>query len=56
MILKVERTLKHAKTTERNSTMCECIFHQLAVKNVNGNVEKRSIASVIRYSLGQKNL
>ena len=40
MILKVERTLKHAKTTERNSTMCECIFHQLAVKNVNINVVK----------------
>ena len=40
MILKVERTLKHAKTMERNSTTCECIFHQLAVKNVNVNVVK----------------
>ena len=40
MILKVEQTLKHAKTRERNSTMCECIFHQLAVKNVNVNVVK----------------
>ena len=36
----VERTLKHTKTTERNSTRCECIFHQLAVKNVNVNVVK----------------
>ena len=27
--------LKCAKTTERNSTTCECIFHYLAVKNVN---------------------
>ena len=40
MMLKVKRTLKHAKTTERNSTMCECIFHQLAVKNINVNVVK----------------
>ena len=40
MILKVEQTLKHAKTAERNSTRCECIFHQLAVKNVNVNVVK----------------
>ena len=40
MILNVERTLKHAKTAERNSTMCECIFHQLAVKNVNVSVVK----------------
>ena len=31
-------TLKRAKTAERNSTTCECIFHQLAVKNVNVNV------------------
>ena len=39
MILKVERTFKkRAKTVERNSTTCECIFHQLAVKNVNVNV------------------
>ena len=37
MILK---TLKHAKTAERNSTMSECIFHKLAVKNVNVNVVK----------------
>ena len=27
--------LKHSKTVERNPTMCECIFHQVAVKNVN---------------------
>ena len=26
------------KTAERNSTTCECIFHQFAVKNVNVNV------------------
>ena len=45
MILKVERTLKHPKTTERNSTTCECIFHQLAVKNVNVNVVKTILAS-----------
>ena len=31
-------TLKRAKTAERNSTTCECIFHQLAVKSVNVNV------------------
>ena len=31
-------TLKPAKTTERNSTTCECIFHQFAVKKVNVNV------------------
>ena len=37
MILK---TLKHAKTAERNSTTSECIFHKLAVKNVNVNVVK----------------
>ena len=41
MILKVERTLKHTKTAERNSTRCECIFYQLAVKNVNVNVVKK---------------
>ena len=40
MILKVERTLKHAKTAKRNSTTCECIFHQLDVKNLNDNVVK----------------
>ena len=40
MVFKVEQTFKHARTTERNSTMCECIFHQLAVKNVNVNVVK----------------
>ena len=32
------REFKRAKTAERNSTTCECIFHQLAVKNVNVNV------------------
>ena len=35
MILK---TLKHAKTAERNSTTSECIFHKLALKNVIVNV------------------
>ena len=37
MILK---TLKHAKTAERNSTTNECIFHKLAGKKVNVNVVK----------------
>ena len=32
MILKVERTLKPEKTAERNFTMFEFIFHQLAIK------------------------
>ena len=35
MIFKVEQTLKRAKTVKRNSTTCECILHQLAIKNVN---------------------
>ena len=39
LVLKVERTFKkRAKTAERNSSTCEWIFHQLAVKNVNVNV------------------
>ena len=33
-------TLKHSKTAERNPTTCECIFHQVAVKNVNVSVVK----------------
>ena len=37
MILK---TLKQVKTAERNSTMSECIFHKLAVKNLIVNVVK----------------
>ena len=35
----IVQTSKHAKTAERNSTICECIFHQVAVKNVNVNVK-----------------
>ena len=44
MILK---TLKHAKTAERNSTTSECIFHKLAVKNV--------IISVVKTIYCQRN-
>ena len=33
---------------------CEWIFHQLAAKKLNVNALQRSIASVIRYSIGQK--
>ena len=55
MILKVERTLKHAKTAERNSTRCECIFHQLAVKNVNVNVVKMIYCQHNSIFLRQKN-
>ena len=40
MILKVERTLKCAKTAERNCAMCENTFHQPATKNQNVNVVK----------------
>ena len=40
MILKVERTLKCAKTAERNCAMCENTFHQPAAKNQNVNVVK----------------
>ena len=51
MILKVERTLQCVKTTERNSTSCECIFHQLAAKNLNINVQCNLI-----WSLDKKNI
>ena len=33
---------------------CERIFHQLAAKKLKVNALQRSIASVIRYSIGQK--
>ena len=56
MIVKVERTLKRAKTAERNCAMCENTFHQPAAKNQNINVVKQSIASIVRYSLGQKKI
>ena len=39
MILKIEWTLKRAKTAERNSTMCQCTFRPLATKNLNVDVE-----------------
>ena len=55
MILKVEQTLKHAKITEKNSTTCECIFHQLAVKNVNVNVVKTIYCQRNSIFLRQKN-
>ena len=55
MILKVEQTLKHAKTTEKNSTTGECIFHQLAVKNVNVNVVKTIYCQRNSIFLRQKN-
>ena len=51
MILK---TLKQAKTVERNSTTCECIFHQLAVKNVNVNVVKTIYCQRSSIFLGEK--
>ena len=56
MILKVERTLKRAKTAERNCATCENTFHQPAAKNQKVNVVKQSIASVVRYSLGQEKI
>ena len=43
--------MKGAKIAESNSTTCEWIFHQLAVKNLNVSAEQRSTASVIRYSV-----
>ena len=55
IILKVERTLKRAKTMERNSTTCECIFHQLAVKNVNVNVVITIYCQHNSIFFGQKN-
>ena len=56
MIVKVEQTLKCAKTAERNCATCENTFHQPAAKNQNVNVVKQSIASVVRYSLGQEKI
>ena len=53
MILK---TLKQAKTAERNSTTVECIFHQLAVKNVNVNVVKTIYCQHNSIFLKQKKL
>ena len=52
MILK---TLKHAKTAERNSTTNECIFHKLAVKNVNVNVVKTIYCQRNSIFLAKKN-
>ena len=47
------------KTTERNSTLGQCIFHKLVVKNVNVNVVKTIycqrnlifLAKKLQYSL-----
>ena len=52
MILK---TLKHVKTAERNSTTNECIFHKLAVKNVNVNVVKTIYCQRNSIFLAKKN-
>ena len=49
-------TLKRAKTAETNSTMCECIFHQLAVKNVNINVVKTIYCQHNWIFLGQNKI
>ena len=49
-----KRTWKRVKTLERNSKMCEWIFHQLAAKNLKVNAVQQSIASAIRYCKGQK--
>ena len=53
MILK---TLKHAKTAERNSTTSECIFHKQAVKNVIVNVVKTIYRQHNSIFLAKKNL
>ena len=52
---KILKTLKQAKTVERSSTICECIFHQLAVKNVNVNVVKTIYCQLSSIFLGKKN-
>ena len=54
MILKVERTLKRAKTAERNSTTCECILHQLDAKNLNVNVIQTICCQHILIFIRQK--
>ena len=51
-----KRTWKRVKTLERNSKMCEWIFHQLAAKNLKVNAVQQSIASAIRYCKGQKKI
>ena len=48
--------MKGAKIAESNSTTCEWIFHQLAVKNLNVSAEQRSTASVIQYSVFRRGL
>ena len=47
-------TLKHSKTAERNPTTCECIFHQVAVKNVNVSVVKTIYCQCNSIFLRQK--
>ena len=57
MILKVMST--DVKTGENCGKELEnvwWIFHQLAAKNLNVNTVERSVASVIRYCKGQKNI
>ena len=46
--------LKRAKTAERSSTTCECIFHQVAVKNVNVKVVKTIYCQCNSIFLRQK--
>ena len=55
MILKVERTWKHAKTAERNSTICvNAFFTNLLPKNVNVNVVIMIYCQGNSKFLGQK--
>ena len=49
-------TLKHSKTAERNPTTCECIFHQVAVKNVNVSVVKTIYCQCNSIFLRQKKI
>ena len=55
MILKVERTWKHTKTAERNSTICvNAFFTNLLPKNVNVNVVIMIYCQGNSKFLGQK--
>ena len=48
--------IKTHKSRERNSTTCKCIFHQLAVKNVNVNVVIAIYCQLNWIFLGQNNI
>ena len=54
-VVMILKTLKQAKTAERNSKTYECIFHQLAVKNVNVNVVRTIYCQRNSIFLGKKN-